>query len=164
MAGYRGHITAGIIFGVALLVGMAFTPLAAALPLEQKLVKGIVVLWLAVLFALFPDVDIKSKGQILFYRIFILLDLLLLLKKFYVEAALLGFLAMLPIISKHRGWTHTIWAMLLIPSPILLGPMYLAREPVLDGLPFYLGAVAGYLSHLFADGMIIRKLRRTRRT
>lgn len=164
MAGYKGHITAGIIFGVVLLIGLAFTPLAAALSLEQKLVKGIVVLWLAVLFALFPDVDIKSKGQLLFYRIFILLDLLLLLQKFYVEAALLGFLAMLPIISKHRGWTHTVWAMLLIPAPILLGPMYLAREPVLDGLPFYLGAVAGYLSHLVADGMLLRRFRRPRRT
>ena len=164
MAGYTGHITAGNNFGVVLLIGLAFTPLAAALSLEQKLVKGIVVLWLAVLFALFPDVDIKSKGQLLFYRIFILLDLLLLLQKFYVEAALLGFLAMLPIISKHRGWTHTVWAMLLIPAPILLGPMYLAREPGLDGLPFYLGAVAGYLSHLVADGMLLRRFRRPRRT
>ena len=162
MAGYKGHITAGAIFGIILIAGLAFTPLAASLPLEQKLIKGVVVLWLAILFALFPDVDIKSKGQLLFYRIFILLDLLLLLKKFYIEAALLGFLAMLPIISKHRGWTHTFWAMIVIPSPILLGPMYLAKEPVLDGLPFYLGAVAGYFSHLVADGMVMKKVRRVR--
>lgn len=154
MAGYKGHISAGVFFGLAMVAGLAFSPLADSLTLEQKLVKGLVVLWLAVVFALFPDVDIKSKGQLLFYRVFFLLDILLLVGKYYVEAALLGFLALLPIISKHRGWTHTFWAMLLVPSPILLGPMYLAKAPVPDGLPFYLGAVAGYLSHLMADGMV----------
>ncbi len=160
MPGYRGHIIAGTVFGLLLLVGLAFSPLARGLEPVPMLVHGIVILWLAILFALFPDVDIKSRGQVLFYRIFFVLDLLLLIQKFYVEAALLGFLAMLPIISRHRGWTHTIPAMILVPAPILLGPMYLARAPVLDGLPFYLGAVAGYLSHLVADGMLFRSLKR----
>ena len=157
MAGYKGHIAAGVVFGILLIVGLAFSPLAETLSLEQKLVKAGITLWLAVIFALFPDVDIKSKGQLLFYRIFVVLDILLLLNKYYIEAALLGFLALLPIISKHRGWTHTFWAMLLVPLPILLGPMYFAKEPVLDGLPFYLGAVAGYFSHLVADGMVFRR-------
>lgn len=160
MPGYRGHIAAGVLFGLLLLVGLAFSPLVRGMEPVSLVVHAVIVLWLAVLFALFPDVDIKSKGQLLFYRIFILLDLLLLIQKYYVEAALLGFLAMLPIISRHRGWTHTIPAMILVPSPILLGPMYLAKEPVLDGLPFYLGAVAGYLSHLLADGVLFRSLRR----
>ena len=140
-----------------MIVGLAFSPLAESLTLEEKLIKAVVVLWLAVIFALFPDVDIKSKGQIMFYRVFFVLDVILLLNKYYVEAALLGFLALLPIISKHRGWTHTFWAMILVPSPILLGPMYLAKEPVLEGLPFYLGALAGYFSHLVADGMVLRR-------
>lgn len=160
MPGYRGHIIAGTAFGLLLIAGLAFSPLAREMEPVPLLVHGVVVLWLAILFALFPDVDIKSKGQVLFYRIFILLDLVLLIQKFYVEAALLGFLAMLPIISRHRGWTHTIPAMILVPSPILLGPMYLAKAPILDGLPFYLGAVAGYLSHLVADGVLFRSLRR----
>lgn len=157
MAGYKGHISAGVAFGALMVAGLAFSPLAASLTLEQKLIKALVVLWLAVIFALFPDVDIKSKGQLLFYRVFFVLDIILLVNKYYIEAALLGFLALLPIISKHRGWTHTFWAMLLVPSPILLGPMYLAKEPVLDGLPFYLGALAGYFSHLVADGMVFRR-------
>ena len=157
MAGYKGHISAGVVFGALMIAGLAFSPLAASLTLEQKLIKALVVLWLAVIFALFPDVDIKSKGQLLFYRVFFVLDIVLLVNKYYIEAALLGFLALLPIISKHRGWTHTFWAMLLVPSPILLGPMYLAKEPVLDGLPFYLGALAGYFSHLVADGMVFRR-------
>jgi len=154
MAGYKGHISTAILFGVLLLAGLSFTSIAETMPLSEKLVKSLVIVWLAVLFGLFPDIDIKSKGQMLYYRLFFLLDLLLLLKGLYTQAALLGFLALLPILSKHRGWTHTYWAMLLIPSPILIGPMYLAHAPILDGLPYYLGAVAGYLSHLVADGMV----------
>src|SRR5205085_9492422 len=104
--------------------------------------------------ALFPDIDIKSKGQVMFYRLFFLLDLLLLFNGMFKEAALLGFLALLPILSKHRGWTHTIWAMVLIPLPILIGPMYFARQTTWDGLPYYLGSVVGYFSHLVADGLV----------
>ncbi len=159
MPGYKGHIAYGVLFGILLLAGLAFSPLAEQLDVATTLVHAIIILWLAVLFALFPDVDIKSKGQLLFYRIFLLLDLFLLIEKLYVEAALLGFLAMLPIISRHRGWTHSALAMVLVPSPIILGPMYIARAPVLDGLPFYLGAVAGYLSHLIADGVLFRRIR-----
>jgi hypothetical protein len=157
MAGYRGHISTAVIFGLLLVFGLSFTHVAAVMPLSEKVVKGIVIVWLAVLFALFPDVDIKSKGQILFYRLFFLLDIVLLWTRHHTEAALLGFLAMLPILSRHRGWTHTYWAMLVIPLPILVGPVYFAGIPLETALPFYLGAVAGYLSHLVADGMLFRR-------
>jgi len=160
MSGYRGHISAAIIFGVLLVFGLSYTAVAEAMPLEEKVLKGIIIIWLAVIFALFPDIDIKSKGQLLFYRLFFLLDVVLLLSGHYEEAALLGFLALLPILSRHRGWTHTVWAMMLIPLPILAGPMYFAKAPTTDGLPYYLGAVAGYLSHLIADGMLFRRRRR----
>lgn len=142
------------------MAGLSFTQVAEAMPLEEKVLKGIIIIWLAVVFALFPDIDIKSKGQMLFYRLFFVLDLVLLLTNRYKEAALLGFLTLLPILSRHRGWTHTVWAMLLIPLPILAGPMYFTKTPTTEGLPFYLGAVAGYLSHLMADGMLFRRKRR----
>lgn len=160
MSGYRGHISTAVIFGLLLVVGLSFTSVAAAMPLSEKVLKAVIIVWLAVVFALFPDIDIKSKGQLLFYRLFFLLDLILLLTSRFREAALLGFLTLLPILSKHRGWTHTIWAMLLIPLPILAGPMYFAKAPTTEGLPYYLGAVAGYLSHLLADGMLFRRRNR----
>ncbi len=149
-----------VVFGVLLVGGLSFTSVAHAMPLPEKVLKGIIIIWLAVIFGLFPDIDIKSKGQLLFYRLFFVLDLVLLAAGQYREAALLGFLALLPILSRHRGWTHTVWAMVLIPLPILAGPMYFAKAPTTDGLPYYLGAVAGYLSHLVADGMLIRRRRR----
>lgn len=157
MPGYRGHISVALLFGILLVAGLSLTAAAVAMPLGEKVIKGVVVIWIAVLFGLFPDVDIKSKGQLLFYRLFFVLDIVLLVGKHYQEAAFLGFLALLPILSRHRGWTHTLWAMLLIPLPILLGPIYLSREPNAEGLPYYLGAVVGYFSHLVADGMIFRR-------
>jgi membrane-bound metal-dependent hydrolase YbcI (DUF457 family) len=58
---------------------------------------------------------------------------------------------MLPILSRHRGWTHTWWAMLLVPSPLLILPYLHVPERPLVGLPFYGAAVVGYLSHLVVD-------------
>lgn len=155
---YRGHITTGILFGAATATGLAFTPLARGLTTGQKVADAASVVCLAALFSLFPDIDIKSKGQMLFYRLFLLFDGYLLVREMYKEAAVLGFLTLLPIISRHRGWTHTIFSAILIPSPLLLAPMYLAKSwGALDGLPYYLGAVAGYVSHLIADGMLLPK-------
>ncbi len=160
MAGYKGHISTAVLFGVLLVAGLSLTSVAAVMPIPEKVLKAVVIIWLAIIFALFPDIDIKSKGQLLFYRLFFLLDFVLLVAGRYREAALLGFLAIVPILSKHRGWTHTVWAMILVPLPILAGPMYFTRTPTTEGLPYYLGAVAGYLSHLVADGMLIRRRRR----
>ena len=157
MAGFRGHISIAVIAGVALAVGLGYSSLAVGMPLEERLIKGVVIVWLAVLFGLFPDIDIKSKGQMLYYRLFFALDLGLLLLGRYPDAAFLGFLALIPIISRHRGWTHTFWAMVLVPLPILAGPMYIARSTTTEGLPYYLAAVAGYFSHLLVDGTFARK-------
>jgi membrane-bound metal-dependent hydrolase YbcI (DUF457 family) len=63
---------------------------------------------------------------------------------------------MTPIIGKHRGWTHSKPAMLLVPSPILIIP-YLHNQHVWTlGLLIYGAAVAGYFSHLLLDGLITR--------
>jgi membrane-bound metal-dependent hydrolase YbcI (DUF457 family) len=157
MASHRGHISIALCFGVALLFVLGSTAAAAAMPMPRRALTAVGTLWTGVIFALFPDVDIKSRGQMLFYRLFIGLDVLLIATGQFAVAAYFGLLALLPIVSRHRGWTHSVAAMLLVPSPILAVPMYLAGAPVLDGLPFYLGAVTGYFSHLVADGMLFRR-------
>jgi membrane-bound metal-dependent hydrolase YbcI (DUF457 family) len=105
---------------------------------------------LCMLGALWPDVDTSSTGQKLFYGIFLVLDVFFLFTKRYKDAALLGFFALLPIVGRHRGWTHTIWAAFAIPSPFLLLPVI---RPGLNagGLEYYLPVVIGYLSHLILD-------------
>jgi len=105
----------------------------------------------ALAMALWPDVDITSKFQKFFYRILIAVDVGLLLGKRYQEAAVLGLLAMVPIVSRHRGWTHTLWAAVLVPAPLALLPMYLDGEVTWVGLPYYLAGLIGYVSHLVLD-------------
>jgi membrane-bound metal-dependent hydrolase YbcI (DUF457 family) len=155
MAGYRGHLAGATLFvlGYIALLAYAFSVDAAY---EQFSVLeqigyplGLVVL--ALLFGLWPDVDTNSKGQRVFYSIFLVTDLFLIATEQFRAAAYLGLVALLPVLSHHRGWTHTWWAMLLIPSPLLLLPYLHVPERPLVGLPFYGAAVVGYLSHLVVD-------------
>ena len=81
----------------------------------------------------------------------------------YEAAAYLGLFAILPVLGKHRGWTHTWWAMLLIPAPLLLLPgLYFPERPFAP-LPLYGAAVVGYFSHLYIDGVLFRRKKRRAR-
>ncbi|MXV73669.1 hypothetical protein F4Z99_05240 [Candidatus Poribacteria bacterium] len=134
----------------------------------------------AVLFGLWPDVDIKSKSQKIFYSVLFVLNVVLIVfLQRYLESALLGLFAMLPIMSKHRGWTHAKITMILLPSVFLFIPIYAGypewqsgsnladqfkalREwddlpsAVLSGIPFYVAGFIGYATHLHLDGILFR--------
>lgn len=135
---------------------------------------------IAVLFGLWPDVDIKSKSQKIFYSVLFVLNVVLIvfLQK-YLESALLGLFAMLPIMSKHRGWTHAKITMILLPGVFLLIPIYTSYsewtsgdnlvsdfyglrdwddlpDALRGGLPFYVASFIGYASHLYLDGILFR--------
>ena len=160
MAGYRGHLAGAVAFFVPYLGGLAllysvdqawrqFSEIeVVALPLA--------LLGLCLMFGLWPDVDTKSKGQQLFYSLFFVVDLVLIGMRYTDQAAYLGLMCILPVLSRHRGWTHTVWAMLLVPSPLLVLPFIFAPERPLAGLPFYGAAVVGYFSHLFLDGLVVK--------
>jgi membrane-bound metal-dependent hydrolase YbcI (DUF457 family) len=112
------------------------------------------------LFALFPDIDIKSKGQSLFYWLIFIVDALLIWSKQIQAAAYLGIIALLPLLSKHRGWIHSIVAAFVVPAPIILVP-YLYSECILTvAVLFYGAAVLGYLSHIALDGQLVNRLKR----
>jgi hypothetical protein len=113
----------------------------------------------AILFGLFPDVDTNSVGQNLFFGIAFIAMIVLIVAGKFEPAAYLGLLAMMPIVGKHRGWTHHKLAMVLVPLPIVLVP-YLHNQHVWTlGLLIYGSAVVGYFSHLLLDGLIIRSIR-----
>nr|WP_245168188.1 metal-dependent hydrolase [Desulfobaculum xiamenense] len=114
-------------------------------------VMGVALMAVAILASLFPDVDTDSKGQRLFYAILVLADLTLMWFGKYRWAAILGFVAMLPAVGHHRGWTHTWWAMLVVPLPIVLLPAWFFGTAAVVLVPFYAAAVLGYLSHLILD-------------
>ena len=133
-----------------------FAEYAHVLQDYQALIAVFVV---GMLFSLFPDVDTNSKGQGIFYWAIFLLDILLIYAGALQAAAYLGLIAMLPVISHHRGWTHSKWAMFVIPLPLVIIP-YLYSEKVLAfSLVLYGAAVIGYFSHLLLDGLIWRRFR-----
>ncbi|MFZ1812214.1 MAG: metal-dependent hydrolase [Candidatus Saccharimonadales bacterium] len=162
MANYRGHIAGGVVAGCIYATALMFVPVeqlaeyAGVLNDWQALAAVLVI---AQLFALFPDVDTNSKAQDIFFWMVFPLDILLIWSGYLQAAAYLGLIAMLPIVTHHRGWTHRKWAMLLVPLPIILVP-YVYNEKMLSiSLVYYGAAVAGYFSHLLLDGLIWRKFR-----
>lgn len=166
MAGYRGHLAGASVFygfyllglGVVYAVGAAYTQFT---PVEL-VAYPFALFGLCLMFGLWPDVDTNSVGQDIFYTIFFVVDVVLIATRHFEEAAYLGLFAILPVLGKHRGWTHTWWAMLLVPAPLLVLPYVFFPERPLAGLPFYGAAVVGYASHLFMDGLVIRFRRRRR--
>lgn len=150
------------------------------IPPVSDLIKIIGCFAVAVLFGLWPDVDIKSKSQKIFYRVLFVLNVVLIVFfQRYLESALLGLFAMLPIMSKHRGWTHAKITMILLPSVFLFIPIYAGypewksggnlvdefnalrdwghlSSAILSGIPFYVAGFIGYATHLHLDGILFR--------
>lgn len=162
MASYRGHIVGGIAAGAASIAVLSWLPVeqsaeAARLLYDWQVFVAFFVL--SVLFALFPDVDTNSKGQDIFFGLAFFVDVLLILNGKYQAAAYLGLIAMLPIISHHRGWTHSKWAMFIVPSPLIILPALYNEKLVLAALVYYIASVSGYFSHLLLDGLIWKRFR-----
>lgn len=167
MANWKGHVGGGIVLGGLYAAGVSQAPVEyfaerAHLLYDWQAMAAVMVL--SVLFALFPDIDTNSKGQNIFYGLALATDILLIWSGNIQAAAYLGLIAMLPIVSKHRGWTHSKLAMLLVPLPILIVP-YLYNDYILPvSIIYYGAAVAGYFSHLLLDGLIFKWFRIKSRT
>jgi membrane-bound metal-dependent hydrolase YbcI (DUF457 family) len=146
MANYTGHLLGGFIVGGLSLFGLSHFKVY-----KLNIHNSVLLMAAVMLGALFPDVDTHSKSRRVIYTLFITIDLSLMIAKLYKWAAILGFCAMLPALGQHRGWTHTWWAMLLVPSVILFVAMLLYNQTVMEILPYYLAMVAGYFSHLLLD-------------
>jgi hypothetical protein len=159
VAGYHGHLADATVFCGVYLAGLALVYSVDRASLQFSDVElgayPVVLFGLCLMFGLWPDVDINSKGQNLFNTVVFVADVALLGPRQFEEAAYLGLFCILPAPGKHRGWTHTLWAMLLIPSPMLVLPYLLTPDRPLVGLPHCGAAVVGYLSHLVLDGLIV---------
>lgn len=162
MAGYKGHIGGATVVCFIYVLLLLFLPFAvltqtSGLLSQWQLVAGLFIV--AMLFGLWPDIDTNSRGQDIFFGLAFAVDVLLIWQGYMEAAAYLGLLAMTPIVGKHRGWTHSKLAMVLVPLPILLVPS-LYRSSVSDtALIFYGAAVCGYFSHLLLDGRITKRFR-----
>lgn len=143
MPGYKSHIAVSLLF-----CGLLYVfPFWASLSWMGKI--GCIAL--AVFFGLWPDVDTKSKGQYLFLVSVLLADLYLIARQDYKRAAYLGLLIIFPIMAPHRGWTHSLVAMVLIPCALFLAALQYTGGKPYDLLPYLLAALLGYASHILVD-------------
>lgn len=162
MANYRGHLVGAVVVNTAFIVGAGLLPgeiltKTGGLFSDWQFVAFLY--FVAMLFGLWPDIDTNSKGQDIFFTAGFALNIILIWNGYLEASAYLGLIAMTPIVGKHRGWTHSKLAMILVPLPIVL-VSFLYRDAIFPAtIIIYGAAVAGYFSHLLLDGMIIKKFR-----
>ena len=151
MPNYKGHIRGGIVaFVLVVLFALPHHHPSAITMLEWLL--------FAIAGSLFPDVDIKSKGQKYFYRIMLVLFGILALNHQYKQLAAISILALLPVLVNHRGIFHRIWFVVLAP---LITWYAVSTQfptlctPLLFDVIFF---IAGAISHLWLD-MGLRMIR-----
>lgn len=162
MANYKGHIVGGLAAGVVYAIAMTAVPVEQLAEYAQLLDDWqalAAVFVIAMLFALFPDVDTNSKAQDIFFWLIFIVDVLLIWNGYFIAAAFLGLIAMLPILTHHRGWTHAKWAIVLVPLPIVLVPLLYSSTLLPIAVVYYGAAVTGYFSHLLLDGLIWKRFR-----
>jgi hypothetical protein len=107
--------------------------------------------------SLFPDIDIKSKGERYFYWLLLMILLLLATMKRFVALTVTSIFAMVPMISKHRGLFHRSWFIIGGPALLWYGVScyyHTFAQAFFFDMVFF---VAGALSHLWLD-LGIRKM------
>ena len=101
--------------------------------------------------SLFPDIDIKSKGQKLFYLIFLLVIAGSIYCKKYMILSVCSVASMIPLLCNHRGLFHRLWFVILFPllSVYFVSLFYTLNKSFLLILSFFF--IAGSISHLWLD-------------
>ncbi|MFH2131280.1 MAG: hypothetical protein ABIK68_12975, partial [bacterium] len=145
-----GGITAGVIVvGIAAKSGIiardALSPSAlfqiGTIAQSGALVAASLFL-LTLAMSLFPDLDTASVPQRWFFRTaFILLVILLVMKQMGLFACL-TFILLLPLLHRHRGWTHSKWTPFAI-SRLFIAVMGYMRLPRSGPVEFSLAAAIG---------------------
>jgi hypothetical protein len=110
-----------------------------------------ILLLFAVAGSLFPDIDIKSKGQKLFYGLMAPAYIFLFAQEQYALCFAVGLCALLPILATHRGLFHRWWFIITFAglwgyASMCIFPQH-AQTVSLATLFFMFGA----LSHLWLD-------------
>ena len=131
MSNYKGHVAGGVV-AFAMLVAFINTSTCSWMRLAEWFV-------FALGGALFPDIDIKSKGQKIFYRLLLIAMLFLLLQQRIIPVLFLGVTGVLPMVVKHRGIFHHPWFIVLLSAaPVVVAYLYWPRYvALLQGDAFF---------------------------
>ncbi len=148
MPGFRGHLIGGTVTYLVILQcikSMALQPSVIA--------SGFV---FCLFGSLFPDIDIKSKGQKLFYSLMLVVLCCFL---YYERTDLfigLSLLATVPLLVKHRGLFHQLWFLIFITisTGLVIGSFHANFSAwAMKNALFFL---AGAISHIVLDRVMTR--------
>lgn len=151
MPGYKQHAGAAIVLYMMILSACSLNTFPVSKTFE----------WFLALFigALFPDIDIKSKGQKLCYCVLVILIGRCLMLKHLYSLAVLALAGCVPLLVRHRGIFHSVQFIIFLVGTVtffsaLMMPKS-AERIAFDAL-FFLG---GALLHLWLDLGLRRMLR-----
>ena len=142
MPGYKGHTIGGLVTFIILSL-LLKPPLSFAGTIELALMTCIG--------ALFPDVDIKSRGQRYFYIALAALLIFLGLKRRFVLIFFVSLIGMVPLLVHHRGPFHNPKFLIML---VLFIMVSLHLMQIIGMQKLYWHAVfflSGALSHLVLD-------------
>lgn len=147
MPNYKGHVCGGIaaysfaIFGMYVMCGFV----------HFTFLHGVICLFCTLFGALFPDVDTKSRGQRYFYQLLCVILVVYICKKHFIAVSICALLAIVPLLSRHRGIFHQAWFLIILTIGIVAGILktgICSISYVYHGAFFFL---VGAFSHLFLD-------------
>jgi hypothetical protein len=143
MPGYKGHLVGGCVVYVVL-ISVVYTQCPSYLVAGRWLIC-------ALAGSLFPDIDVKSKGQNYFYWLVLFMALILIARKQLHALACLSLVSMTPMLVRHRGIFHRWWFIVAVGGALWMLALHYApaygKQVWGDALFFILGA----LSHVWLD-------------
>ena len=143
MPGYKGHLIGGLAAFALLLYFMQ----------NQCASTSTAMQWLGCTLAgaLFPDIDVKSKGQKYFYWLVLVVLIILSATQQFEMLAACGIISVTPMLCKHRGIFHEMWFVIALPC-VVWAAASIAYPRYTEIFFFYaLFFVVGALSHLYLD-------------
>jgi hypothetical protein len=146
MPSYRVHLVGGFLTYVGILHCMQ-----SAEPTIATILQGLV---FCLLGSLFPDIDVKSKGQKVFYILFFCLLAYLMYQEKYCMFMVVSFLGIIPILVRHRGIFHHVWFLMAITfglSLIVKSFCGFYEQVMLSNCWFFF---AGTVSHVLLDRVV----------
>ncbi len=152
MPNYRGHLIGGtlIYILIVIIIANAYT----FIPLKTNTL----IPWLGALLlgSLFPDIDIRSTGQKIFYSVLFIATTLTIFLKHWNMLIILLLLALFPLCTRHRGIAHH--PLFVIAIPLLVPATIKYYNPAFfnDTLTITLFFIAGAMSHLILDFGLVK--------
>ncbi len=155
---FKGHVTGGAISSSFIFVSSYFLAISI-----MEITEPTVLAAVCFFMSLFPDFDTASIPQRWFYRVVLVLVIYLYSISEYEMIALCAFLSPLPLLHKHRGWTH--WKITPFIVSVIIIYLYdqekgLLHEDlkitIINYLMFIISVVLGHYTHLFLDSKFFR--------